>query len=65
MHLRRFTRKTNAASKTVANLKAAAALFVVWYDFYRVHQSLRVTPAMQAGLTNHVWTVTELLSSSK
>lgn len=61
MHLRRFTRKTNAASKTVANLKAAVVLFVAWYDFCRVHQTLRVTPAMQAGLTDHVWSLHELI----
>jgi hypothetical protein len=61
MHLRHFTRKTNAASKTVANLKAAVALFVAWYDFCRVNMALRVTPAMQAGLTDHVWSLLELI----
>ncbi|MGA2000707.1 MAG: IS1 family transposase [Terriglobales bacterium] len=63
MHLRRFTRKTNAASKTLENLKAAVSLYVAFYNFCRVHQSLRVTPAMEAGLTDHVWSVTELLAA--
>ena len=64
MHLRRFTRLTNAFSKSLEHLKAAVALFVVWYDFCRVHQTLRVTPAMEAGLTDHIWTVAELLTVS-
>jgi len=63
MHLRRFTRKTNAASKTLDNLKAAVTLYVAFHNFCRVHQSLRITPAMQAGITDHVWTVTELLNN--
>lgn len=62
MHLRRFTRLTNGFSKKLANLKAAVALFMVWYNFCRVHQTLRVTPAMQAGLTDHVWGLEELLT---
>jgi hypothetical protein len=62
MHLRRFTRLTNGFSKKLANLKAAVAVFVAWYNFCRVHQTLRVTPAMEAGLTDHVWTVRELLT---
>lgn len=62
MHLRRLTRLTNAFSKKLDNLKAAVALYVAWYNFCRVHQSLRVTPAMQAGLTDHVWSITELLT---
>lgn len=63
MHLRRFTRLTNGFSKKLANLKAAVAVFVAWYNFCRVHQTLRVTPAMEAGLTDHVWTVRELLAA--
>jgi hypothetical protein len=62
MHLRRFTRLVNAFSKKLGNLKAAVALYVAWYDFCRVHQTLRVTPAMEAGIANHVWTVAEPLS---
>jgi IS1 family transposase len=61
MHLRRFTRLTNAFSKKLDNLKAAVTLYVAFYNFCRVHQTLRVTPAMQAGLTDHVWSVKELL----
>jgi transposase-like protein/IS1 family transposase len=62
MHLRRFTRLTNGFSKKLANLQAAVAVFVAWYNFCRVHQTLRVTPAMEAGLTDHVWTFAELLA---
>jgi len=61
MHLRRFTRLTNGFSKKRTNLAAAVSLFVVWYNFCRVHSTLRVTPAMQAGLTNYIWTIGELL----
>jgi hypothetical protein len=43
------------------NLKVAIALYFAYYNFCRVHSSLRVTPAMEAGLTDHVWTVAELL----
>jgi transposase InsO family protein len=55
-------RVTNAYSKSLRHLKAAIALLIAWYNFVRVHQSLRVTPAMQAGLTDHVWSIPELLS---
>lgn len=61
MHIRRFARKTNAISKKLSMLKAAVTLFIVWYDFCRVHQTLRVTPAMEAGITDHVWNLRELL----
>ena len=64
MHLRRFTRLTNGFSKKLDNLKAAVAVFVAWYNFCRVHQTLRVTPAMEARLTDHVWTVQELLTAA-
>jgi hypothetical protein len=43
------------------NLKMAVALHFAYYNFCRVHKSLRITPAMQAGLTDHVWTIAELL----
>jgi hypothetical protein len=62
MQLRRLTRLTNAYSKKLANLKAAVALHFAYYNFCRVHASLRVTPAMEAGLTDHVWSVSELFS---
>lgn len=61
MQLRRFTRLTNAFSKKVENLKAAIALHFAHYNFCRVHQTLKVTPAMESGLTDHVWTLEELL----
>jgi IS1 family transposase/transposase-like protein len=61
MCLRRFTRLTNAFSKKLENLKAAVTLYFAWYNFCRVHQTLRVTPAMQAALTDHVWSLQELL----
>lgn len=64
MHIRRLTRLTNAFSKKWQNLKAALALHFAWYNFCRIHRSLRVTPAMEAGLTNHVWTVEELLGAT-
>jgi IS1 family transposase len=60
--IRRFTRLTNAFSKKLDNLKAACALHFAYYNFCRIHQTLRVTPAMEAGLTDHVWTVRELLT---
>jgi hypothetical protein len=61
MHLRRLTRLTNAFSKKLDNLKAAVALHFAWYNFVRVHKSLRVTPAMEAGIADHVWNLAELL----
>jgi hypothetical protein len=63
MAIRRFTRLTHAFSKKRANLKAACALHFAYYDFCRVHQTLRVTPAMEAGLTDHVWELKELLAA--
>jgi len=59
--MRRLTRLTNAFSKKLSHLKAAVALHFGYYKFYRVHSSLRVTPAMEAGLADHVWTIAELL----
>lgn len=61
--LRRFTRLSLGFSKKLANLRATVALFVCWYDFCRVHGTLRVTPAMESGLTDHIWTVEEMLSA--
>jgi len=63
MMCRRFTRLTNAFSKKLANLKAALALHFAYYNFCRIHQTLRVTPAMAAGVTNHVWGLRELLAA--
>src|ERR1700681_4479875 len=61
MSMRRFTRLTNAFSKKVENLMAAVALHYMQYNFCRIHTTLRVTPAMEAGLTDHVWSLEELL----
>jgi len=61
MSIRRFTRLTNAFSKKVENHAAAVALWFMYYNFCRVHQTLRVTPAMEAGISNHVWSIEELV----
>jgi IS1 family transposase/transposase-like protein len=64
MHLRRFTRLTNAYSKKLKNLRAAVTLYFAWYNFCRVSQAHRVTPAMEARLTDHVWSLAELLGAA-
>lgn len=61
MHMRRFTRLTNAFSKKIENHTAAVALHTMFYNYVRIHQTLRVTPAMQAGLTDRVWDVVDLV----
>ena len=61
MQMRRFTRLTNAFSKKVDNLKHAVSLHFLYYNFARVHQTLRVTPAMEAGITDHVWSLEEIV----
>lgn len=60
MGMRRFTRLTNAFSKKVENHAHAVALHFAHYNFCRVHQTLRVTPAMEAGITDHVWSIEDL-----
>jgi len=60
MQLRRFTRLTNAFSKKLANMKLALALHFAYYNFCRIHSTLRVTPAMASGLTDKVWDLKEL-----
>jgi hypothetical protein len=62
MQLRRFTRITNAFSKELSHLQAACALHFAWYNFCRVHSSLRVTPAMEAGIAGHAWSIEEIVS---
>jgi IS1 family transposase len=62
MGMRRFTRLTNGFSKKVENHGHAVALHFMHYNFCRVHKTLRVTPAMEAGLTDHVWNIEELIS---
>jgi IS1 family transposase len=61
MSMRRFTRLTNAFSKKAENHAAMVALHFMHYNYCRIHQTLRVTPAMQAGLTDHVWELEELV----
>jgi IS1 family transposase len=60
MRMRRFTRLTNGFSKKVENHAYALALFYMHYNFCRIHQTLRVTPAMEAGISDHVWSLDEL-----
>ena len=62
MGVRRFTRLTNAFSKKFENHCHMVAIYHAYYNFCRVHQTLRVTPAMEAGLAAHVWTMEELVS---
>jgi IS1 family transposase len=62
MSMRRFTRLTNAFSKKVENHAAAVALYFMYYNFGRVHQTLRVTPAMEAGVSDHVWSIEEIVA---
>jgi hypothetical protein len=56
-----MTRLTNAFSKRWTHLGAAYSLFFAYYKFCRVHKTLRVTPAMESGLTGHIWTIAELI----
>jgi hypothetical protein len=62
MQMRRFTRLANAFSKKIENHAHNVALHFMHYNFCRIHQTLRVTPAMQAGLTDHVWEIEELVA---
>ena len=61
MQMRRLTRLTNGFSKKLENLKAALALHFSWYNFGRIHQTLKVTPAMEAGITDHLWSWEEIM----
>ena len=60
MSMRRFTRLTNAFSKKVENLQHAVSLHFMYYNFGRVHKSLKMTPAMAAEVTDHVWSLEEI-----
>lgn len=60
MGMRRFTRLTNGFSKKVANLGYAVSLHFMYYNFGRIHKTLRVTPAMEAGISDHVWSLEEI-----
>ena len=61
MSMRRFTRLTNAHSKKIENHRFALAIFFVYYNFARIHSTLRITPAMAAGLSDHVWSIEEII----
>lgn len=65
MSMRRFTRLTNAFSKKIENHEHAIALHFMYYNFGRIHKTLRVTPAMQAGVADHVWSLEEIASLAK
>jgi len=62
MHMRRFTRLTNAFSKKFENHAHMVAIYTVWYNWIWVHKTLRVTPAMQAGFTDRVWDFSEIVA---
>jgi hypothetical protein len=62
MSMRRFTRLANAFSKKVQNHEAVIALHLIYHNFCRVHKTLRVTPATEAGIANNVWDIGELVS---
>jgi IS1 family transposase len=62
MSMRRFTRRTNGFSKKVENHAHAVALHFMYYNFGRIHKSLRVTPAMQAGIADHVWNLEDIIA---
>jgi IS1 family transposase len=64
MASRRFTRLTNGYSKKLANHRAAVALWIAFYNFCRVHETLRCTPAMELGITDHIWSVAELITEA-
>ncbi len=61
MHMRRFTRLTNAFSKKLENHVCAIALHAMFYNFVRIHQTLKVTPAMAAGVTKRLWEMSDVV----
>jgi hypothetical protein len=61
MHTRRFTRLTNAFSKKVESHAHSVALFAMYYDFVRIHKTLRTTPAMAAGVTSRLWEIGDIV----
>jgi hypothetical protein len=62
MSTRRFTRLRNAFSKNVENHALSVALYYMHYNFCRIHKSLRITPAMAAGVTDRLWTVADIMA---
>lgn len=65
MSMRRLTRLTNGFSKKLENHEHALALYFMYYNFARIHQTLRVTPAMEAGISDHVWSLEEIIDLLK
>lgn len=61
MHMRRFTRLTNAFSKKIENHACAVALHCMYYNFVRIHKTLRTTPAMAAGITSRLWDICDMV----
>ena len=61
MSMRRFTRLTNGFSKKVDNHEHMLAIYFLYYNFCRVHQTLRITPAMEAGIANHIWSIEDMV----
>ncbi len=62
MHMRRFTRLTNAFSKKVENHMHAISLYFMFYNYCKIHKTLRITPAMASGITDHVWELTDIVN---
>ncbi len=62
MGMRRFTRLTNGFSKKIENHSAAVALHMMYYNFVRIHQTLKVTPAMAAGVTSKLWEIADIVA---
>jgi len=62
MHMRRFTRLTNGHSKKIETHIYAVALHFMYYDFAKIHETLRITPAMEAGISDHVWEISEIVA---
>jgi IS1 family transposase len=61
MHMRRFTRLTNGHSKKIENMACAVALYFMYYNFARIHETIRCTPAMEAGVSDYVWSIQEIV----
>jgi hypothetical protein len=62
MSMRRFTRLTNAFSKKLTNHAHMVALYALWYNFVRIHKTLRVTPAMAAGISDRLWSMDDVVA---
>ncbi len=62
MHMLRFTRLTNAFSKKLENHMHAISLYFMFYNYCKIHKSLRITPTMAAGITDHVWDLTDIIN---